>query len=190
MVTITQTRAQVGPVTAPTIPTHELPQPNIPSTPSEAPAVSVLAITDACWQRIRELNHNNTNALQAKDNDTTAHNNNNNSSHPKFLRVVVDAGGCSGFSYQFQLDDTIDDDDYVVEYQADRDHDTTITTTTPAKVVVDPDSLALISGSTIDYESTMMKAAFRVMANPQSESACGCGSSFAVKKFALDPALD
>jgi hypothetical protein len=29
-----------------------------------------------------------------------------------------------------------------------------------------------------------------VAENPQSESACGCGSSFAVKNFSANPALD
>jgi Fe-S cluster assembly iron-binding protein IscA len=47
-----------------------------------------------------------------------------------------------------------------------------------------------VKGSTIDYVQEMMRSAFAVMHNPQSESACGCGSSFAVKNFASNPAID
>lgn len=52
-----------------------------------------------------------------------------------------------------------------------------------ASVVTDVDSLSLLRGSTIDYEQTMIRSAFAVKDNPQSEAACGCGSSFALKNF-------
>ncbi len=55
---------------------------------------------------------------------------------------------------------------------------------------MDSTSLGLIAGSTVDYVEEMMKSAFAVINNPKSESACGCGSSFAVKNFASNPALD
>ena len=59
-----------------------------------------------------------------------------------------------------------------------------------AKVVIDKISFDLVKGATIDYTQDLMKSAFVVVNNPQSESACGCGSSFAAKKFAVNPALD
>lgn len=58
------------------------------------------------------------------------------------------------------------------------------------KVAVDESSFDLVQGATIDYESDMMRSAFVVVNNPQSETACGCGSSFAIKNFELNPALD
>ena len=58
------------------------------------------------------------------------------------------------------------------------------------RVVVDQTSLELLRGSTIDYVQEMIRSSFAVTSNPQSESACGCGSSFAVKNFEANPALD
>jgi iron-sulfur cluster assembly accessory protein len=59
-----------------------------------------------------------------------------------------------------------------------------------AKVVIDEASFDLVKGSTVDYVQEMIRSSFAVINNPQSESACGCGSSFAVKNFSANPALD
>ncbi|KAL3776140.1 hypothetical protein ACHAW5_003258 [Stephanodiscus triporus] len=49
-----------------------------------------------------------------------------------------------------------------------------------------------LGGSTIDYVSEMIRSSFAVVGNPQSESACGCGSSLAVRNFEVQssPGLD
>ena len=57
-------------------------------------------------------------------------------------------------------------------------------------MVVDKGSYELIKGATIDYQQEMIKSSFAIINNPQSEKACGCGSSFAVKNFSQNPALD
>jgi len=108
--------------------------------------------------------------------------------HPEniYLRVFVDAGGCSGFQYKFELEDETDnlleeDEDIVFTPDAS---DSTV------RIVVDKDSLELLKGSTIDFVQEMIKSSFAVTDNPQSEKACGCGSSFAVKSFQANPTMD
>ncbi len=82
------------------------------------------------------------------------------------LRVAVLAGGCSGFQYRFELDETVQPDDLVVQ-------------SGPARVLVDPASLDLLAGSQLDYTDELMGSHFTVR-NPNATSACGCGTSFAV----------
>ncbi len=82
------------------------------------------------------------------------------------LRVAVLAGGCSGFQYRFELDGETQPDDLVIERGQ-------------AKVVVDPASLDLLTGSELDYTDELMGSHFAVR-NPNAKSACGCGTSFSV----------
>ena len=82
------------------------------------------------------------------------------------LRVAVLAGGCSGFQYRFELDDTSQPDDLVIERGG-------------AKVLLDPASLDLLAGSELDYTDELMGSHFAVR-NPNAKSSCGCGTSFAV----------
>mmetsp|Transcript_13189 Transcript_13189/g.27187 ORF Transcript_13189/g.27187 Transcript_13189/m.27187 type:complete len:182 (-) Transcript_13189:93-638(-) len=85
-----------------------------------------------------------------------------------FLRLRVDGGGCSGFQYKFVVDNTSEEDDVVIERDG-------------AKVVVDESSLEFVRGSTLDFVEEMISSSFQVLNNPQSESSCGCGTSFAPK---------
>jgi iron-sulfur cluster insertion protein len=82
------------------------------------------------------------------------------------LRVAVLAGGCSGFQYKFELDETPAADDLIIQQG-------------PAKVFVDPASLDLLAGSELDYTDALMGAHFAVR-NPNAKSACGCGTSFSL----------
>ena len=110
-----------------------------------------------------------------------------------YLRLYVDAGGCSGFQYKFLLlsEDTTGDSDTDDEEDGTIDPEEDIVLIKDGmRVVIDQTSLDLLRGSTIDYVQEMIRSSFAVVGNPQSESACGCGSSFAVKNFESNPALD
>jgi iron-sulfur cluster assembly accessory protein len=85
---------------------------------------------------------------------------------PVMLRVGVEAGGCSGFSYQFDLVDQAEPDDLTVERDG-------------AAAVVDEMSLALLKGSEIDFVDELAGAEFRIK-NPNAKSSCGCGVSFSI----------
>lgn len=84
------------------------------------------------------------------------------------LRIFVVGGGCSGFNYGFKLDTEIAEDDLVETLDA-HGH----------KVVIDPFSLPLIQGATIDFKDEMFERAFVVL-NPNAKNTCGCGSSFSI----------
>ena len=82
------------------------------------------------------------------------------------LRVFVQGGGCSGFSYGFTLDEAQNEDDFDFSYDE-------------IKVLVDSMSFQYLQGASIDYKEDLMNASF-VINNPQASSTCGCGSSFSV----------
>lgn len=85
---------------------------------------------------------------------------------PTMLRLAVTGGGCSGFQYNFALDDAPMDDDLVVERDG-------------AVVLIDPVSLDFLKGAEIDFSNDLIGAAFKVN-NPNAQSSCGCGTSFSV----------
>jgi iron-sulfur cluster assembly accessory protein len=85
---------------------------------------------------------------------------------PALLRLSVEGGGCSGFQYRFELTEAAELDDSVSE-------------TDGVKLLVDPVSLGLVAGSTVDFVESLGGVAFRVE-NPNAASGCGCGSSFGV----------
>src|SRR5512139_2013986 len=83
------------------------------------------------------------------------------------LRVGVKGGGCSGYSYVFELATK-------VRPQRDRVYDFD-----GLKVVVDDRSLELLAGATLDWETRLMGYGFKWQ-NPNAKSDCGCGESFSV----------
>lgn len=85
---------------------------------------------------------------------------------PAILRLAVEGGGCSGFQYKFELAEGVDGEDSVSE-------------TDGVQLVVDPVSLDLIAGSTVDFVESLGGAAFKVE-NPQAAAGCGCGASFGI----------
>ncbi len=88
------------------------------------------------------------------------------SGEAKALRVAVLGGGCSGFQYDFQLEDQVAEGDLVIERDGQR-------------VLVDPESLPFLSGAVIDFKDELIGARFHVE-NPNATATCGCGTSFSV----------
>ncbi len=82
------------------------------------------------------------------------------------LRVSVEGGGCSGFSYKFDLADEAEADDIVIEKNS-------------AKVLIDPISVEYMDGSEIDFVDNLMGQSFQIK-NPLATSSCGCGTSFSL----------
>jgi iron-sulfur cluster insertion protein len=82
------------------------------------------------------------------------------------LRVFVQGGGCSGFSYGFTLDQEQAEDDFVIQKPG-------------VTLLVDAMSMQYLQGSTVDYKEDLMSSEF-VIKNPNATSQCGCGSSFSV----------
>lgn len=82
------------------------------------------------------------------------------------LRVAVLGGGCSGFSYEFGLEEAPADEDLVIA-------------SGPLKVCIDPESLPFLSGSVIDFKDELIGARFAVE-NPNATATCGCGTSFSI----------
>ena len=85
---------------------------------------------------------------------------------PMMLRLAVTGGGCSGFQYDFCLDDSRADDDLVIEKAG-------------ARILIDPVSLDFLKGAEIDFVEEMIGASFKVK-NPNATASCGCGTSFSV----------
>jgi iron-sulfur cluster assembly accessory protein len=84
----------------------------------------------------------------------------------KALRVSVEGGGCSGFSYKFDLTDTIAEDDLTLNEAG-------------GVVVIDPVSQMYMGGSVIDFVDDLIGQSFQIR-NPNATASCGCGTSFAM----------
>ena len=82
------------------------------------------------------------------------------------LRVFVTGGGCSGFQYGFSFDETVNEDDTVIENK-------------DAELLVDPLSYQYLVGAKIDYVEGLEGARF-VVDNPMATTTCGCGASFSI----------
>ena len=83
-----------------------------------------------------------------------------------FFRVAVLGGGCSGFQYDFSIDQKRNDDDIVF-------------TAHGVDVVVDDMSIELIDHAELDYVQDLMGSYFAVT-NPNATASCGCGTSFSI----------
>ncbi len=113
-----------------------------------------LNLSDSCVKRLNEITEKN-----VKEGEPQV-----------ILRVVVEGGGCSGFQYMFKLEDASTEEEDDLAFERDG-----------AKIVIDETSLEYLKGSTIDFHTELIRAAFRVVDNPLAEQGCSCGASFAIK---------
>ncbi len=82
------------------------------------------------------------------------------------LRLGVKAGGCSGYSYFMGFTSAEKAGDLVLTYEG-------------LNVYVDPRSLELLDGTTVDYERGMLGSGIQFK-NPRVKKSCGCGESFSL----------
>ena len=82
------------------------------------------------------------------------------------LRISVEGGGCSGFSYKFDLTHELEADDLVIDKDG-------------ARVIIDQTSLAYLDGSVVDFVDDLMGQSFQIR-NPNAVASCGCGTSFSI----------
>ena len=82
------------------------------------------------------------------------------------LRVAVEGGGCSGFSYKFEITKEKNNDDFVIDEKG-------------AVVVIDPTSMPFMIGSVIEFSDELVEKSFKVN-NPNATASCGCGTSFSI----------
>ncbi len=82
------------------------------------------------------------------------------------LRVGVQGGGCSGFSYSLGFDTATSDKDRVIEVHG-------------VRLAVEKKFDPYLDGTVVDYYDGLEKRGF-VFNNPNVVKTCGCGSSFQV----------
>ena len=91
----------------------------------------------------------------------------NNKQQPDLvLRVYIQGGGCSGFQYGFQFEESTDDEDEIIKAG-------------DVTVAVDPLSYQYLVGAEIDFLDDLLGSRF-VVNNPNASTTCGCGSSFSI----------
>lgn len=101
----------------------------------------MISVTEAAAARVTRLRENDNNL---------------------FLRVFIRGGGCSGYTYEFALENK-DELDLELENS----------------IIIDPISAQYLEGSIIDYTSTLSGEFFTIN-NPNAKTTCGCGESFGV----------
>ena len=118
-----------------------------------------LVLSDSALMRIKFLQH--------KDSEKFS-----------VLKILVEGGGCSGFSYNFdviseaQLNEAKSEMEDMLIFERDG-----------VRVISDEMTLEMINGSKIDYVQEMIRSAFEVTVNPMADNGCSCGVSFSPKNL-------
>ena len=116
----------------------------------------MLTLTDAASQKLAEI--------VGKHNEPVAG-----------LRVFVQKGGCSGYSYGMSLAAEVGTGDWVGEFGG-------------VKVLVDAESAPMLKGVRIDFVESLQGSGFSIE-NPNAVRSCGCGNSFETGSSAAEGSL-
>ena len=84
----------------------------------------------------------------------------------EYVRVGVESGGCSGLVYKLDFDDSMNNEDELVEHN-------------DIKFVINKKSILFLAGTTLEYSSGLNGKGF-VFNNPNANRTCGCGESFSL----------
>ncbi|WOV92907.1 MAG: iron-sulfur cluster insertion protein ErpA [Candidatus Nitrosoabyssus spongiisocia] len=87
--------------------------------------------------------------------------------HPEYLRIYIQGGGCSGMSYGMGFEKAVEEDDQIIKESG-------------IKVLVDSTSVDHLKGANVDYIESLMGFGFKIN-NPNVTKSCSCGSSFSTK---------
>ena len=85
------------------------------------------------------------------------------------VRLKILAGGCSGLEYHIDL---------LAKGEAPAEGERELVSD-GVRLIMDLKSSIHVTGSVIDYESTILKRGFKIK-NPNATSTCSCGDSFGV----------
>ena len=86
-----------------------------------------------------------------------------------FVRLLVDSGGCSGFSYKFSVDKSIDNSNDIIILEEENKN----------IFVTDKISFNYLKDASVDWVESLTNSQFTI-SNPIAKSSCGCGSSFSI----------
>jgi|TARA_R110000803_G_scaffold38414_2_gene82961 iron-sulfur cluster insertion protein len=79
------------------------------------------------------------------------------------IRLELQGGGCSGFKYNWTLEDNLEERDEVIDLPN-------------GKFAIDNSSIMYLLGSVVDYKKEVFGSYFDIQ-NPTATSSCGCGES-------------
>jgi iron-sulfur cluster assembly protein len=82
------------------------------------------------------------------------------------IRIGIKTTGCSGLAYIMEYVDELTIDDILLSDNG-------------AVIVVDPKSLPMVAGITVDYVRQGLNEGFEFI-NPLEKDRCGCGESFRI----------
>ena len=93
------------------------------------------------------------------------------------MQILVEGGGCSGFSYGFN----VISEEEVGRAREEMEDVLVFEHPKGVRILSDEMTLEMINGSTIEYVEEMIRSAFEVTENPMADNGCSCGVSFSPK---------